>query len=138
MADGELRSLLPRVLERRPTPLDLPPAVARRPLGTEPAASHSPAIVEVDVQDHRNLRKLPQQLPSPLDDIATLVRSLTYGEMIELCEAMWKIRSEGDLTEEKLPALLHRWSISRLAAAARHVNDGATTRGFNQRLDRAG
>ena len=95
MADGELRSLLPRVLERRPTPLDLPPVVARRPLGTEPEAPRSPAIIEVDMQDHRNLRKLPQQSPSPLDDIASLIQSLTYGEMIELSEAIWKRRSEG-------------------------------------------
>ena len=116
MADGELRSLLPRVLERRPTPLDLPPVVARRPLGTEPEAPRSPAIVEVDMQDQRNLRKLPQQLPSPLDEIATLVQSLTYGEMIELAEAMWESRSKGDVTQGNLPALLHRWSTSHLAA----------------------
>jgi len=117
MADSELRSLLPRALERRPPPLDLPPAIARRPLGTEPNALDIPAIIEVDMQNHRNPWKSQQQSPTPLDDIATLVRSLTYGEMIELCEAMWKIRSEGDLTEKNLPALLHRWSISRLAAA---------------------
>jgi len=112
MADGESRSLLPRALERRPTPLDLPPALGRSSLGTEPEAPRSPAIIEVDMQDHRNLRKLPQQSPSPLDDIATLVQSLTYGEMIELAEAMWESRSEGNVTQGNLSALLHRWSTS--------------------------
>ena len=112
MADGESRSLLPRALERRPTPLDLPPALGRSSLGTEPEAPRSPAIIEVDMQDHRNLRKLPQQSPSPLDDIASLIQSLTYGEMIELSGAIWKRRSEGDVMEANLPALLHRWSTS--------------------------
>jgi hypothetical protein len=66
-----------------------------------------------------NLRKLQEQLDrAPLDEIAMLVRALTYGEMIELAEAMWKVQPEGSaVTQENLPALLHRWSKSRTAAA---------------------
>jgi len=62
-----------------------------------------------------NLRKLQEQLDrNPLDEIAMLVQALTYGEMIELAEAMWKVQPEGSaVTEENLPALLHRWSKSR-------------------------
>jgi hypothetical protein len=62
-----------------------------------------------------NLRKLQEQLDrQPLDEIAMLVRALTYGEMIELAEGMWKVQPEGaGVTQENLPALLHRWSQSR-------------------------
>lgn len=62
-----------------------------------------------------NLRKLQEQLDrNPLDEIAMLVQALTYGEMIELAEAMWKVQPDGSaVTQENLPALLHRWSKSR-------------------------
>jgi hypothetical protein len=62
-----------------------------------------------------NLRKLQEQLDrQPLDEIAMLVQALTYGEMIELAEGMWKVQPDGAaVTQENLPALLHRWSKSR-------------------------
>jgi hypothetical protein len=62
-----------------------------------------------------SLRKLQEQLDrQPLDEIAMLVRALTYGEMIELAEGMWKVQPDGAVvTQENLPALLHRWSQSR-------------------------
>jgi len=62
-----------------------------------------------------SLRKLQEQLDrNPLDEIAMLVQALTYGEMIELAEAMWKVQPDGStVTQENLPALLHRWSKSR-------------------------
>ena len=62
-----------------------------------------------------NLRKLQEQLDrQPLDEIAMLVQALTYGEMIELAEGMWKVQPDGSsVTQENLPALLHRWSKSR-------------------------
>ncbi len=62
-----------------------------------------------------NLRRLQEQLDrQPLDEIAMLVRALTYGEMIELAEGMWKVQPEGAaVTQENLPSLLHRWSQSR-------------------------
>jgi hypothetical protein len=66
-----------------------------------------------------NLRKLQEQLDrAPLDEIAMLVRALTYGEMIELAEGMWKVQPDGAaVTQENLPALLHRWSTSRTTPA---------------------
>ena len=46
-----------------------------------------------------------------LDDIATLVRLLTYGEMMDLVAAVWKMRPEGrEVTEQELPGMWHRWS----------------------------
>jgi len=65
------------------------------------------------------VRKLQEQLDrNPLDEIAMLVQALTYGEMIELAEAMWKVQPDGSaVTQENLPALLHRWSKSRSVPA---------------------
>jgi hypothetical protein len=46
-----------------------------------------------------------------LDDIATFVRLLTYGEMMDLAAALWKMRPEGkEITEQELPGMWHRWS----------------------------
>jgi hypothetical protein len=89
------------------------------------AASDDGARNQFDVRNHYevamntgtnvNLRKLQEQLDrQPLDEIAMLVQALTYGEMIELAEGMWKVQPDGStVTQENLPALLHRWSKSR-------------------------
>jgi hypothetical protein len=71
--------------------------------------------VEMNTGTNVNLRKLQEQLDrQPLDEIAMLVQALTYGEMIELAEGMWKVQPDGSaVTQENLPALLHRWSKSR-------------------------
>ena len=38
-----------------------------------------------------NLRDLGQEIARrPIDEIAGLIRRLTYGEMIELAEELWK------------------------------------------------
>jgi hypothetical protein len=51
---------------------------------------------------------------SRLDEIAEALRTLTYGEMIELVESMWKVNSQGsEITESALPNVLYRWSKSR-------------------------
>lgn len=62
-----------------------------------------------------DLRKLEAELGRKrLDEIADVVRALTYGEMMELAETMWSVRPDrGDLTETSLPATLYRWSKSR-------------------------
>jgi hypothetical protein len=64
-----------------------------------------------------NLRKFQEQLNrSRLDDIASLVLALTYGEMIEMANAIWSVQPDGaSITQDNLPALLHRWSKSRAA-----------------------
>lgn len=51
----------------------------------------------------------------PLNEIAALISSLTYGEMIELADALWNARPEGSsMTKDTLPTLLHKWSTSLL------------------------
>ena len=62
-----------------------------------------------------DLHKLEEELNRRrLDEIADVVRALTYGEMIELAASMWNVKPDGSsLTEHNLPAVLYRWSTSR-------------------------
>jgi len=127
MNDGNFKSLLKRGLERHPIPPDTAPWASRRAGGTELKEFDSDAVVESDMPAHRKVEMKTRPTPdpriqqhqtlTPLDDIAALVQCLTYGEMIELSEAIWKSRSEGAVTEETLPPVLHRWSASHLASA---------------------
>ena len=56
----------------------------------------------------------PQGRRKHLDEIAVLLTTLTYGEMIEIAEAIWTMQPDGTtLSRETLPALLHRWSQAR-------------------------
>ena len=131
MADVEFlrRTLLRRDLERRPIPDPYRPREAPRVRGVELEPSDSCAMNEIDVTNHRkaegsterciNQRKAVERLPRrALDEMASLVQALTYGEMVELAEVLWKVQPEGSaVTRENLPELLHRWSISHSATA---------------------
>jgi hypothetical protein len=46
----------------------------------------------------------------PLDEIADITRSLTYGEMIDLAAELWKAAGGAEITAETLPAIFHQWS----------------------------
>ncbi len=49
-----------------------------------------------------------------LNEIAVVVQALTYGQMMELAQAVWKMKPEdGQLTAATLPPTLHRWCMSR-------------------------
>jgi hypothetical protein len=51
---------------------------------------------------------------SRLDEIAKIIRTLTYGEMLELAASLWRVNShESDISESDLPGVLHRWSASQ-------------------------
>jgi hypothetical protein len=117
MAEGEFgkRLQLPQILDRRRAPAD------------EVEASDGVAN-EADMRGHRGgetnteatlgLRKIKRQRQKPLDEIANLIQGLTYGEMIELSDAMWTNRQNGlAVTLENLPELFHRWSTSHATAA---------------------
>ena len=92
-----------------PRPARALPAPVEPPEPTEEAASEEPAPPIVD------LRKLEAELGRKrLDEIADVVRALTYGEMIELAESMWNVKpDDSELTERNLPSVLYRWSTSR-------------------------
>jgi hypothetical protein len=61
-----------------------------------------------------NLRNLEEQIARrPIDEIAGLIRRLTYGEMMELAEELWKAQIQGaEILKDGLPGLLHRWSTT--------------------------
>jgi hypothetical protein len=123
MADVEIprRQLSPRDLqERRPIRGDYRSPGWR----AEREVSDGPAVSELDTLNQRsaemntgmtvNMRRLQEQLArKPLEEIATLVHALTFGEMMEFAEGVWKVQPEGlAITVENLPILLHRWSKS--------------------------
>jgi hypothetical protein len=127
MTDVEFprRPPFPRDIDRRPIPDDYRSALAHRSRIAERDVQEGPATEEIEAPTYRpnemdrtmtvNLRKLEEQLNhKPLEEIAVLVHGLTYGEMIELAEAIWKLQPDGvTITQENLPALLHRWSKVR-------------------------
>lgn len=45
-----------------------------------------------------------------LNEIATIVRALTYGEMMELAAGFWLAKPEGEMTPEAMAPTLHKWS----------------------------
>jgi hypothetical protein len=72
---------------------------------------------ETNVGGSVNLQRLEEQLERrPVDEIAALMRALTYGEMMELAEGLWNVNGQGsEISKDNLPGLLHRWSTSRPA-----------------------
>jgi hypothetical protein len=101
---------LPNVTDRRLRAEDFKSDAFRRD-----ALDREQAEGAMQVEKNVNLQKLAEQLERrPIDEIAMLVRALTYGEMIELAEALWNAQLQGsDISKESLPGVLHRWSTSR-------------------------
>jgi hypothetical protein len=85
----------------------LPAALAPLPSAEELASQEPGPVVDL----HRLEAELGRRR---LDEIAGVVRTLTYGEMMELAESMWNVRAgDAELTEHNLPAVLYRWSTTR-------------------------
>jgi hypothetical protein len=116
------RAPTPRELDTRPIPSDYRPRSVRL-LGTNTTQSESYNGDELTDQNYSEVSieiSGRVNLPTPdafdrdrLNEIATLVRTLTYGEMMELAHAIWKIRPEGaEIEQYNLPMMLHLWSTS--------------------------
>ncbi|HLK81459.1 MAG TPA: hypothetical protein VKT99_08180 [Xanthobacteraceae bacterium] len=124
------RAPTPRELDTRPVAGDYRPKKMRLfdTSGAESESSYSDELRDQDYSEaaldisrelslHRSEDELSRnrlQLGrNRLNEIATLMRSLTYGEMIELAQALWKIRPEGEEVDQRnLPMMLHLWSTS--------------------------
>jgi len=117
------RAPMPRELDTRPKLDDYRPRKLRMRASSDvnvenyqtdelDEQNYSEASTEMSSQV--NLHKLEHDLSrNPLNEIATMMRALTYGEMMELAQAIWKIRPEGEgVDQDSLPMLLHRWSTS--------------------------
>jgi hypothetical protein len=94
--------------------------VQQTPVGPASAPPQTAAATAEEVASQEplpvvDLRRLEAELGRKrLDEIADVVRLLTYGEMMELAESMWNVRpSDSELTEHNLPAVLYRWSTTR-------------------------
>lgn len=62
-------------------------------------------------EDTTPLLALPE--PSRLEQIGELLRTLTYGEMIDLAGELWKAAEGADIVEHNLPAVFHCWATTR-------------------------
>ena len=90
----------------------LPDYYKPKALRLDPVDETAPPPMNAPIVD---LGKLEEELGRRrLDEIADVVRALTYGEMMELAASMWNVKPDGSsLTEHNLPAVLYRWSTSR-------------------------
>ncbi len=105
---AELGAPLPASF-RTPVPDDYRPKTLR-----ERGASLLDPDQPIEMPPVVDLKRIAAELEEkPLDRIATLVRSLTYGEMMELAEAMWKVKpGDKEVTQADLPVILHAWSTA--------------------------
>ena len=117
------RAPSPRELDTRPIPSDYRPKRMRLLdlSGGESEDYHDDELHDQDYSEPAMDFSGQLSLPKPedelsrnrLNEIATLMRALTYGEMIELAQAIWKIRPEGEEVDQySLPMMLHLWSTS--------------------------
>jgi hypothetical protein len=104
---------LPKVAERRLKAEDFKSEAFRRDAADREQGEQGEG--HVDAARNVNLQRLAEQLERhPIDEIAALIRALTYGEMIELAEGLWTAQRDGsDVSKDSLPGVLHRWSTSR-------------------------
>jgi hypothetical protein len=110
------RAPTPRELDTRPLPSDY------RPRQVRAAGADSDRYYSDEYSDEPpnlldgagiNLHTFEDELTrNRLNEIATLVRSLTYGEMMQFAHAICKIRPEGTIDQHSLPMMLHLWSTS--------------------------
>ena len=113
----------PRELDTRPIPSDYRPKRMRvlEASGMENESYYGDELrdqddseVAMDFSGQLSLPKPKDELSrNRLNEIATLMRALTFGEMIELAQAIWKIRPQGEEVDQfSLPMMLHLWSTS--------------------------
>jgi hypothetical protein len=111
------RAPTPRERDSRPVPNDYRPK-QMRPVGSggvESDGYYEELGGQTFLDGSLLMHKLEDELSrNRLNEIAALVRSLTYGEMMDLAHAIWKIRPEGaaSIDQSTLPMMLHTWSTS--------------------------
>jgi hypothetical protein len=109
------RAPAPRERDSRPIPNDYRPKQMRTISSGADSDGYYDDLGGTLLDGSAIMHRLEDELNrNRLNDIAALVRTLTYGEMMELAEAIWKIRPEGTVTVDQttLPMMLHRWSTA--------------------------
>jgi hypothetical protein len=110
------RAPTPRERDSRPIPNDYRPKQMRAVIsGAESDGYYDDLGGGTFLDGPGLMNKLEDELNrNRLSEIAALVRSLTYGEMMELAQAIWNIRPEGtvNVDQHTLPMMLHLWSTA--------------------------
>ena len=116
------RTPTPRELDTRPIPSDYRPKRVRLLDGSstqsegyygDELTNQNYSEASMEISGRVNLPRPDEFGGDRLNEIATLMRTLTYGEMMELAHAIWKIRPEGaEVDQYSLPMMLHLWSTS--------------------------
>jgi len=112
----------PRELDTRPIPSDYRPKRVRLLDGSstqsegyygDELTNQNYSEASMEISGRVNLPRPDEFGGDRLNEIATLMRTLTYGEMMELAHAIWKIRPDGaEVDQYSLPMMLHLWSTS--------------------------
>jgi hypothetical protein len=58
-----------------------------------------------------------------LDELAEMIRALTYAEMLEFARGLWSLRGGGKVNGETLPKILHAWVTETDLASDRAVHN---------------
>jgi len=116
------RAPTPRELDARPIPSDYRPRRVRLLDGSstqsegyygDELTNQNYSEASMEISGRVNLPRPDEFGGDRLNEIATLMRTLTYGEMMELAHAIWKIRPDGaEVDQYSLPMMLHLWSTS--------------------------
>jgi hypothetical protein len=98
-----------------------PPPIAR--LAPPEPEADEPSVEYEAYETNDAIPLILGESPGRLDEIATLMRTLTYGEMIELSAELWQARPPmmdtdsakklDGIIEAELPSIWHRWSNER-------------------------
>ena len=85
-----------------------------------PPSNGNAAVADLEAAIARNVRSIRTSAATVnLDDLASLMKALTYGEMMELAEAITKREGyKPPTTEYELAGYLHVWSKERAAASS--------------------
>jgi hypothetical protein len=114
------RAPTPRELDGRPIPSDYRPKRVRLLDSSSIESDYDDELADqnyleasMEIEARVNFHKPDDLSRNRLNEIAVLVRTLTYGEMMELAHAIWKIRpAGGEVDQHSLPMMLHLWSTS--------------------------
>jgi len=82
--------------------------------GRDDALERHEPKTEMSAQRVMFMQPLTERLEHrPIEEIAAMIRNLTYGDMIALADGLWGVRPEGsDISKDSLPGLLYRWSTA--------------------------
>ena len=100
--------------QRLPAPQ--PPTIDHEPHEPIDPVDYAPHRSDPPYHEEERLRQLDDMIHKiPLNDIATAVKALRYGEMMEYIEGIRKVDTNKILPENlDLAAMMHKWALFQL------------------------